>query len=122
MDFENVTQFSSVTFNRVILWEWAHLRRKSRFCELIHATGLLDDLCTEPHYLTVLFLIYRYNVAWLIPVIPTISLILYSFESYNFKAFSILLSLTFGLPPFLPLALALSKPSFVLCAIISLSN
>ena len=54
MDFVNVTQISYVTFNRKILGEWVHLRRKSGFCELIHATGLLDDLCTEPQDIALL--------------------------------------------------------------------
>ncbi|SPF51114.1 hypothetical protein SBF1_4990010 [Candidatus Desulfosporosinus infrequens] len=48
MDFANVTQVGYATFNRKILGEWVHLRRKSGFCKLIHAIGLLDDLYTEP--------------------------------------------------------------------------
>ena len=68
------------------------------------------------------FLLYRYKVVLLMPVVSSICEIEQTLESYMLNARSIL-DLSFGgRPPLRPLARAACKPSIVLCRIKSRSN
>lgn len=56
------------------------------------------------------------------PVATVISTMVCNFESYIFRAVSILSEAAFGRPPLRPLARAASSPDFVRCLMRSLSN